>query len=97
MVLPCVGWGVTASQLDLPYMTLLSIAGCGRLQLVAPYWVPSVALLQVVNDLISILWSILHWEDPGHKRLPYFTSRFGINHETNNGLSIFNFKPSNEL
>ena len=35
-VLPCVGWGVTASQLDLPTLTPLSVAGCGRLQLKAP-------------------------------------------------------------
>ena len=28
-VLPCVGWGLTASQLDLPSLTVLSVAGCG--------------------------------------------------------------------
>ena len=32
-VLPCVAWGVTASQLDLPSLTPLYVAGCGRLQL----------------------------------------------------------------
>ena len=32
-VLPCKGWGVTASQLDLSSLTPLSVAGCGRLQL----------------------------------------------------------------
>ena len=32
-VLPCNGWRVTASQLDLPSLTPLSVAGCSRLQL----------------------------------------------------------------
>ena len=48
-VLPCVGWGVTASRLDLSSMTSFSGAGCGRLQLGAPNWALSVALLQVVD------------------------------------------------
>ena len=39
--------GVTASQLYLPSLTPLSIAGCGRLQLGAAHWATSVALLQV--------------------------------------------------
>ena len=30
VVLTCKGWGVTASQLNLPYMMPLSVAGCGR-------------------------------------------------------------------
>ena len=40
---------VTASQLqiDLPSLTPLSVAGCDRLQLGAPHWTSSVALLQV--------------------------------------------------
>ena len=50
LVLPCVGWGVTASQLDLPSLAALSVAGCGRLQLGAPNWATSVALLQVVDN-----------------------------------------------
>ena len=49
-VLPCVGWGVTANQFDLPSQTPLSVAGCGRLQLGAPDWATSVALLQVVDN-----------------------------------------------
>ena len=49
-VLPCVEWGVTASQLDLPSLTPLFLAGCGRLQLGAPHWAISVALLQVVDN-----------------------------------------------
>ena len=48
--LPCVGWGVTASQLDLPSQTPLSVADCGRLQLEAPHRATSVALLQVVHN-----------------------------------------------
>ena len=31
-ILPCKGWGVTASQLELSSLTPLSVAGCGRLQ-----------------------------------------------------------------
>ena len=49
-VLPCVGYGVTANLLDLPFLTPLSKAGCGRLQQVAPNWDTSVALLQVVDN-----------------------------------------------
>ena len=49
-VLPCEGWGVTASQLDLPSLTPLSVAGCGRLQLGAAHWATSVTLLQVVDN-----------------------------------------------
>ena len=37
-VLPCVGWGGETSQLDLPSLKPLSVAGCGRLQLGAPHW-----------------------------------------------------------
>ena len=37
--------GVTASQLDLPSLTPLSVAGCGRLQLGVAHWATSVALL----------------------------------------------------
>ena len=34
--------GGGTSQLDLPYLTPLSIAGCGRLQLGVPHWATSV-------------------------------------------------------
>ena len=49
-VLPCVGWYVTASQLDLPSVTPLSVADCGRLQLGAPHWATSVTSLQVLDN-----------------------------------------------
>ena len=48
-VRPCKEWVVTASQLDLPYLTLHA-AGCGRLQLGVTHWVTSVALQQVVDN-----------------------------------------------
>ena len=35
-VLPCVEWGVAASQLDLQSLTTLYIAGCSQLQLGSP-------------------------------------------------------------
>ena len=44
------GGGVTASQLDLPSLTPLSVAGCGRLQLEAAHWATWVTLLQVVDN-----------------------------------------------
>ena len=47
---PCVAWGVATSQLDLPSLTALSVAGCGRLQLGALHLATSVALLQVVDN-----------------------------------------------
>ena len=40
--------GLTASQLDVPSLTPLSVAGCGRLQLGVTHWATSVALLKVV-------------------------------------------------
>ena len=49
-VLPCEGRGVTASQLYLPSLTPLSVAGCGRLQLEAAHWATWVTLLQVVDN-----------------------------------------------
>ena len=39
-----------ASQLDLLSLTSLFVAGYGRLQLGAPHWATSVALLQVVYN-----------------------------------------------
>ena len=50
VVLPCVGWEVTAGQLDLPSLTPLSRAGGGRLQLGVSHLATSVALLQVVDN-----------------------------------------------
>ena len=44
-VFPCEGWEVTASRLDLPSLTTLSVAGYGRLQLGAAHWATSVTLL----------------------------------------------------
>ena len=49
-VLPCDGYGVTSSQLDLPSLTPLSVAGYGRLQLEAPHWATWATLLQVVDN-----------------------------------------------
>ena len=46
----CKGWGVTASQWDLPSLTPLSVARCGLLQVGAANWTPSVTLLQVVDN-----------------------------------------------
>ena len=43
--------GLTASQLDLPSLTELFVAACGRLQLEAAYWATSVSFLQVVENL----------------------------------------------
>ena len=34
--------GGAISQLDLPSLTLMSVAGCGRLQLGVPHWATSV-------------------------------------------------------
>ena len=48
-VLLCIECGITASQVDLPSLTPLSVAGCGRLLMEAPHWVTSVELLQVVD------------------------------------------------
>ena len=43
---------------------------CGRLQLRAPHWATSVALLQVANNWTHIVWLwILYNEAPGHRRL----------------------------
>ena len=44
------------SQLDLPSLMPLSVAGFDRLQLGAMHWATSVALLQVVDNLPNILW-----------------------------------------
>ena len=53
-VLPMRVGGAT-SQLNLPSLTPLSVAGCGRLQLGIPHWATSVDLLQVVDNLPHIL------------------------------------------
>ena len=44
---PVNGGGVTTSQLDLPSLTPLRVAGWSRLQLVVANWATSVALLKV--------------------------------------------------
>ena len=54
-VLPCTGWGVMASQLDLPCLTPLSVAGYGQWLLEAAHWATSVALLQVVDNYLALL------------------------------------------
>ena len=41
---------VTASQLNLPYLTPLSVAGCGRLPLGVSHLITPVALVQVVDN-----------------------------------------------
>ena len=41
--------GLKANQLDVPSLTPLSVAGCGRLQLGVVQWATSLALLQVVD------------------------------------------------
>ena len=46
-------WWVTASQLDLPSLTPLSVAGLGRLQLGAAHCATSVTSLQVVHNCIN--------------------------------------------
>ena len=48
IVIIVTGRGVTASQLNIPSLTLFSVAGWGRVQLVVVYWANSVALLKVV-------------------------------------------------
>ena len=35
-VLPCKGWGLKASQLNLPSLSPVSVAGCDRLKLEVP-------------------------------------------------------------
>ena len=46
------GVWVTASQLDLPSLTPLYVAGCGRVQLGVAQWPTLVALRQVVDNYI---------------------------------------------
>ena len=45
--------GVVDSRLDLSSLTLLSVPGCGRLQLAVAHWTTSVAVLQVVDNIID--------------------------------------------
>ena len=56
IVLPCKGWRVTVSQLDLPSLTTLLGAGCGLLQLRAAHWVTSELLLRVDDNLPHKWW-----------------------------------------
>ena len=48
------GGGAT-SQLDLPFLTPLSVAGCGRLQLGVPHWATSVDYCKLLNNWPHIL------------------------------------------
>ena len=65
--------GVTASQLDPSSLTPLSVAVCGRLQLGASHWATSLASLQVVDNLVQILWyKILHFDAPGNTQSEIF-------------------------
>ena len=50
-----IGGGI-GNSMDLPSLTPLSIAGCGRLHLDAPHWSTSVSLLQVLYNWPHILW-----------------------------------------
>ena len=52
MVLPCKGLGLKACELDLPSLMPSSVAGCGRLHLGVANWATSLALLQVVDNLL---------------------------------------------
>ena len=49
-------WQLMASQLDLPYLTPLYVAACGRLQLGVAHGATSVSLLQVVDNLPHKQW-----------------------------------------
>ena len=44
------GDGGATSQLDLPSLTPLSVAGCGPLHITVAHWATSIALLQVVDN-----------------------------------------------
>ena len=46
-ILPCKGCGLTASRLDLPSQSPLSVVGWGLLQLGVAHWATSVALLHL--------------------------------------------------
>ena len=48
------GGGGATSQLDLLYLTQLSVAGCGRLKLGVPHWATSV--ITASDNLPQILW-----------------------------------------
>ena len=69
------GGGAT-SQLDLPSLTPLSLAGCGRLQLRVPHWATSKDYCKwLIIDLWSIIstWRLLAIED-----LTFFLHTFYI-------------------
>ena len=42
--------GGATSELDLPLLTPLSVAGCGRLQLGAPHWATSVNYCRLIIE-----------------------------------------------
>ena len=57
LLLPCVkSEGVTARLLDLPSVTLLSVADYGRLKLGVSRWATSVALMKVVDNYHTKQW-----------------------------------------
>ena len=70
-----------ASQLDLPSLTLLSAAGCGRQQLEAVHWHTSVTLLQVLENwphkVVVIDYPL---GAPGQRRL-YLTLSTYVGHD----------------
>ena len=49
-VLLCNEWELTASQLDLSFLTPLSVAGCSQLNLRVTQWTTSVALLELADN-----------------------------------------------
>ena len=51
---PMKGSGLMACQLYMTSLMTLSIPGFGQLQMGAAYWATSVALLQVVDNLIPL-------------------------------------------
>ena len=55
-VLPCVGWGCDQSKLDLPSLTPLYVASCGRLATRGSPLGYFGQLLQVVENWTHILW-----------------------------------------
>ena len=63
--------GVTEYQLELESLTILSVAGCGRLQLGAAHWPTSAALLQVYLIIDSSFSGSSHWVAHSHRRLNF--------------------------
>ena len=57
------------NQLDLPSLTPLSVAGCGWLQLGAPYWATSVNYCKylIIEPTFCCNRFSTAWEAPGHR------------------------------